>query len=138
MTGHSVTSTRTISGRVVGTFAEYHESRIGRSCIGFDVSEVRPAPVGHIVGVGIDLGDVGSAREHLSKHGFGGLEEVSVCGLDAALADGDEARIVLLARPEQNLPNVLFHGDVILSVGGFIPTVTDAGAESIRSGRGAA
>lgn len=125
---------RELSGRIVGTFAERHDSRVGRSCIGFDVSEVRPAPCGHVVGIGIDLDDVGTLRQHLGKDWFGGGEEVRVCGLDTAVADGDESRIVLLARLEQDLVDTFFHGDIILSVGGRNPTVTGAGAESIRSG----
>lgn len=111
------------------------EGCVSTTTVGIDGAEVLPAPAGEYIGIKIDLEEIGlgPSSEFCAAQQCSAI--VGKAGRHPIIADRDEPRIIGLIRPK-NGDMLNWHGVILSLAGGGSCRVTDAGAESIRLGKG--
>lgn len=111
------------------------EGCVRTATVGIDGAEVLPAPCGKYIGIEIDLEEIGLGP----SPEFCAAQQRAAIVSDGrghpVIADRDEPRVVGLIGPK-NGNGLNWHGVILSLAGAASCSVTDAGAESIRLGKG--
>lgn len=127
---------RSVDAVFIGRFAECDKRGVGRPRRGVDLSEVCPAPGRHVIDIRLNDDDVEALLSQGIDVGLRAGDELRVCGGPDAVADSDEARIVFLPRPQDDL--ILVRGGFVLSIHVSSPMVRDIAIVAARDPKASA
>jgi hypothetical protein len=121
--------------KLLGTYAlRCAEGSVGGAALGVDFAEIGFAPIGHRVGIDVDLDDLDATLSELVEFRLGESNERLVGVLDTGPAEFAKAGVILLTRPD-NGGSGNRHG-LFLSVVDRTSTVAGRGAAASCSPEG--